>query len=90
MSHLKPWNDATFRLDLVPYFETGTIPELDVVCEQRARVVKHAKSLTRQPEGNQITQVGIFSTTPTKYIHNIPNDGSSMTFAGRRDVSSTL
>jgi hypothetical protein len=54
------------------------------------RVVQYAESLTRQLERSQITQVGPVDTTATKDIHDIIDEGGSMTFTGRRNVSSAL
>jgi hypothetical protein len=90
MSRQKSWNDAIVRLDLVPCFETWTIAELDVVFERKVREVKHAKSLTRQLEGKQVSQVGTAHTSPTKDIHNIVDHSSSVTITRRWNVSSTL
>jgi hypothetical protein len=59
------------------------------VNEERVRF-KHAESLTRQLEGRQITQIGSVDATPTKDIHNIIDEGSSVTFTGRRNVTSAL
>jgi hypothetical protein len=53
------------------------------VRERGAREVQHAKSLTRQ-----ITQIGSVDATPTKDIHNIIDEGDSVTFTGRRNVAS--
>ena len=41
-------------MDLVLYLETQSIAELDIVCE-RVHEVEHAKLLTRQVQGSQIT-----------------------------------
>jgi len=40
---------------------------------------QHAKSLTRQPKGDQIIQIGFVRAEPTKDIHNIIDENSSMT-----------
>ncbi len=60
------------------------------MCELGARAVQQAKSLTRQLESRQITQVGSVDATTTKDIHNIIDEGSSVTFTGRRNIPSTL
>jgi hypothetical protein len=52
--------------------------------------IKHAKWLTRQLEGGQVIQVGFVTTTPTKDIHNIVDNGNSMTFTMRRNASNTV
>jgi hypothetical protein len=36
-------------------------------------------------EGSQITQVGSIDATPTKDIHHTIDEGSSVTFTGRRN-----
>jgi len=55
-----------------------------------ADAVQYAKSLTRQLERSQITQVGSVDATATKDIHNIIDEGGSMTLAGGRNVPSAL
>ena len=60
------------------------------MCERGVHAIQHAESLTRQLEGRQITQIGSVNATPTKDIHNIIDEGSSVTFTGRRDVAGTL
>ena len=56
------------------------------VNEERARFNMRNHLL----ESRQITQIGSIHATPTKDIHNIIDEGSSVTFTGRRNVASTL
>jgi hypothetical protein len=60
------------------------------VSEECVELNRHAKSLTRQLEGGQIIQAVSVDTAPTKDIHNIVDEGSSMTLTGRGSESDTL
>ena len=52
------------------------------MCEQGTHAVQHMKSLTRPPEGCQATQIG----GSVDAVHNIIDEGSSITSMGRWNV----
>ena len=84
-----PSHDTTFYVDLAPCFGIQTIAVLRFACEQNKVAARHATSLTRQLKGNQIIQTGI-SREPTKDIHNIIDEDSSMTRTGGRNGPSAF
>jgi hypothetical protein len=52
--------------------------------------IQHAKSLTRQMKGIQIIHNAFVRGEPTKDIHNIIDEDSSVTSTGRRNGPSAL
>ena len=69
----------TFYVDLAPRFGISTIAALNFASEQGSANLQQSRSLTRQRKGNQIIQIRFVHGKPTKDIHNIIDEDSSMT-----------